>query len=76
MSSDLDHWHINATVYKDRVEENTLCLRPGENYPAGKAYTDMAHREIPGPWRLWRGAPGEKSTEQQSKSCEEDYRHE
>lgn len=31
MSSDLHHWHINATVYKDRIEEIHYISDPVRN---------------------------------------------
>ena len=31
MPSDLDHWHIDATVYKDRVEEVHYISDPAKN---------------------------------------------
>lgn len=31
MSSDIEHWYINATVYKDRVEEIHLISDPTRN---------------------------------------------
>jgi hypothetical protein len=31
MSSDIEHWHINATVYKDRVEEIHYISDPARN---------------------------------------------
>jgi len=31
MSSDLHHWYINATVYKDRVEETHIVSDPAKN---------------------------------------------
>jgi hypothetical protein len=29
--SDIEHWHINATVYKDRVEETRYIIDPARN---------------------------------------------
>lgn len=31
MTSDADHWQINATVYKDRVEETHYITDPARN---------------------------------------------
>ena len=31
MSSDIDHWHLNATVFKDRVEEIHFISDPARN---------------------------------------------
>jgi len=31
MSSELDHWHINATVFKDRIEEIHFISDPAKN---------------------------------------------
>jgi hypothetical protein len=31
MSSDLEHWHIDATVHKDRVEEICYVSDPAKN---------------------------------------------
>jgi len=31
MSSDIEHWHINATVFKDRVEETHYISDPARN---------------------------------------------
>jgi serine/threonine protein kinase len=31
MSTDLDHWHIDATVFKDRVEEIHFISDPARN---------------------------------------------
>jgi calcium/calmodulin-dependent protein kinase I len=31
MSSDIKHWHLNATVYKDRVEEIHFISDPARN---------------------------------------------
>jgi calcium/calmodulin-dependent protein kinase I len=54
MSSDIEHWHINAKVYDDRVEEIHLISDPARNIRR-KQYTTVWHIER----YLGRGSCGE-----------------
>jgi calcium/calmodulin-dependent protein kinase I len=62
MSSDLEHWHIDAKVYDDRVEEIHLISDPTRNIRR-KPYTAVWHVER----YLGRGSSGEVRLERDRK---------
>lgn len=70
MSSDLEHWFINATVHQDQVEEIHFVSNPAKDIRRKPQTTTWNVERF-----LGRGCCGEVRLERgrQGYGCEEDY---